>query len=424
MERSYTIDTMRRTLKRKRAIEQDIVSGLLGDDDEAILLLEYALLEDHVRVFIAAAKAIDRETLRRSYRYVPRSCLFLPVNSAFKYLFSSANPNGSALSALIRMSRATFDRILLAANPLVCARLDGFTSPRRNRRSRGRAFVLDAAGHLGLALTWMATTMHDTPLGILFGLTNLSRPLQLGKLLLLDALKRIFVSACRVAPDQLHASYAALKGTPTYGPCPIPGIYPVCTMDCFVSYAFNHGDVVVQNSFYNGKNGVPAANSLTVGDFLGKTIFASLNWRGKRADSSLMTKSGVLAFFRRELPPGAFVIADDAFGLDGYYDIIWAGGRFNVGVAPGPWSPEMIKAFYYYCLKIRKSIEWNNHSYMSLWPRVGELLPASNTEERKMRLEIAMRLTNLVASYEDNHVQTKTVFQESFLRGPYGQRVF
>ena len=42
---------------------------------------------------------------------------FLPVNSAFKHLFSSANPNDSALSALICMSRAAFDRILLAANP-------------------------------------------------------------------------------------------------------------------------------------------------------------------------------------------------------------------------------------------------------------------------------------------------------------------
>ncbi len=233
------------------------MSGLLSDDDLGDLLLEYAVIEDHVRVFIAAAKAIDRETLRRSYRYVPRSCLFLPVNSAFKHLFSSANPNDSALSALIRMSRATFDRILLAANPRLCARLDGFTSTRRNRRSRGRAHILDAAGNLGLALTWMATTMHDTPLGIVFGLTNLSRPLQLGKLMLLDALMRIELTACRVAPDQLYASYAALKGTPTYGPC-----------------------------------------------------------------------------------------------------------------------------------------------------------------------QIAMRLTNLVASHEDNHVQTKTVFQEAFLRGPYGQRIF
>jgi hypothetical protein len=424
MERSATIGMMRKTLKRKREIEQNIVLGIFGDDAEDDMLLEYAILEDCSRELINAAKAVDRETLRRSYRYVPRSCLFLPVDSAFKHLFSSANPNNSALSALIRMSRATFDRIMLSANPLVCARLDGFTSPRRNRRSLGRAYVLDAAGHLGLALTWMATTMHDTPLGILFGLTNLSKPLRLGKLLLFDALKRISLTACRANPDQLLASYAALEATASYGPCPIPGIFPVGTMDCVVQFVFNHGDVITQNSFYSGKNGEPGANNLTVGDFLGKTIFASLNWRGKRADSSLMTKSGVLAWLRSVLPPGGFIIADDAFGLDGYYDIIWAGGRFNVGVVPGPWSPETIEAFYYYCLKIRKSIEWNNHSYVSLWPRLRELLPASDTEERGMRIELAVRLTNLVASFEENHVQTKTVFQEGFLRGAYGQRVF
>ena len=59
-----------------------------------------------------------------------------------------------------------------------------------------------------------------------------------------------------------------------------------------MSFTYNQGDAVTQNSFYNGKNGKPAVNNLTVIDFLGRTIFFSGNWRGKRHDSMIFQASG------------------------------------------------------------------------------------------------------------------------------------
>lgn len=167
---------------------------------------------------------------------------------------------------------------------------------------------------------------------------------------LLDTLKGIDESACKVRPNQLQASAAAVEGQ--YGPCP-PGFHCCGSGDCFVSFTFNQGEAVVQNSFYNGKNGKPAVNSITLIYFLGSTFFFSGNWRGKRHDSMLFQASGCEDFLRRVLPPGYFIVMDDAFGRDGLYDIVWANGRFNPGA---PYHPDVLREFYHWCMKIRKSV--------------------------------------------------------------------
>ena len=46
------------------------------------------------------------------------------------------------------------------------------------------------------------------------------------------------------------------------------------------------------------------------------------------------------------------------------------------------------------------------------------LMSAEDTQSRALLLELAVRLTNVITSWEDNHNQTKTVFREAFLRSP------
>ena len=450
---------LRALLGAKKGIE-DItavfVSGFKMDeeDEEDLAALAEDMLEAS-RTTISLGRAADAENHRKTYRYVPRTCLHDPTESAWTKIYKESTSDTS-FSSLVRFSRNSFQRLLASSDLEQLAWWDGFTDSSRTERAHGRPHKLNGPGHMALALTWLASKIDNRHLGTMFGLTNPARDLRISLSFLLDTLKGIDESACKVRPNQLQASAAAVEGQ--YGPCPLPGFHCCGSGDCFVSFTFNQGEAVEQNSFYNGKNGKPAVNNLTLIDFLGSTFFFSGNWRGKRHDSMLFQASGCEDFLRRVLPPGYFIVMDDAFGKDGLYDIVWANGRFNPGA---PYQPDVLREFYHWCMKIRKSVEWRecrsfcillyvvrsphprasiatqfsrcaltptltlhphhsteNHTYYALWPRLLMLLPAEDKQFRGLLLELAVRLTNVITRWEDNHNQTKTVFREAFLRSP------
>jgi hypothetical protein len=76
--------------------------------------------------------------------------------------------------------------------------------------------------------------------------------------------------------------------------------------------------------------------------------------------------------------------------------------------------------FLHYALSSfsRPHLSLENHTYYALWPRLLMLMSAEDTQSRALLLELAVRLTNVITSWEDNHNQTKTVFREAFLRSP------
>ena len=74
----------------------------------------------------------------------------------------------------------------------------------------------------------------------------------------------------------------------------------------------------------------------------------------------------------------------------------------------------MLSSFPYLALRLHTE----NHTYYALWPRLLMLLPAEDSQFRGLLLELAVRLTNVITRWEDNHNQTKTVFREAFLRSP------
>jgi hypothetical protein len=449
MDRAAVLRVLVGTKKSIEDITDTFESGFeMDEEDEEDLA---ALAEDLLlgaRTTISLGREADAENHRKTYRYVPRTCLHDPAESAWTKIFMASTSDAS-FSSLVRFSRNSFQRLLACSDLEQLAWWDGFTDSSRTERAHGRPHKLNGPGHMALALTWLASKIDNRHLGTMFGLTNPARDLRISLSFLLDTLKGIDESSCKVRPNQLQASAAAVEGQ--YGPCPLPGFHCCGAGDCFVSYTFNQGNAVEQNSFYNGKNGKPAVNNLTLIDFLGSTFFFSGNWRGKRHDSMLFQASGCEDFLRRVLPPGYFIVMDDAFGRDGLYDIVWANGRFNPGA---PYHPDVLKAFYHWCMKIRKSVEWRelrppnpralnaciaaqlsrcaptsphtapphnsteNHTYYALWPRLLMLLPADDSQFRGLLLELAVRLTNVITRWEDNHNQTKTVFREAFLRSP------
>ena len=352
-----------------------------------------------------------------TYRYIPRSCLLDPSESSWHKIWDNAHTE-SSFTCLVRLNRNSFNRLLLLCDPDALASIDGFTDRTRTQRRPGPLRVLDAPGHLGMALTWMASMVEQKHMATMFGVTNVSSYLRDSLQLLLDSLKRRPEFACALR-GAYHWEASADAVDATYGECPIKGLRCCGAMDCFVLITNSSGDILMQNKDYNGKNKGPAGNCLTVVDFLGFTVFFSGPWEGKRGDVAVMQRSGVLKFLRDTLPPGFFIVADEAFGLDAYYDIIWSAERFNPGRVV---TVEEARLLHKWCHKIRKSVEWQNHSVKQLWPRLKVPTPPGDRQYRADIIEIAVRLTNLLAAWEDGHVQTKTVFQEGFLRSQFAGR--
>lgn len=414
MERTATIQTL---LKSKRGLE-DVAEVLLnGDyltvDDEDDLIFACQDVLFHAVRTIDLGTAADAENHRNTYRYMPRAVLHVPVESVWQRIIDKSTSDTS-FSVHVRFSRASFNRLLMSADLDLLAWWDGYTDRTRQHRARGRPHALDGRAHMGLALTYMATRADLRMLGSMFGSTNPGRDLGYSLQMLHDTLRNIPLSACRLkGREQLILSADAVESV--YGRCPIPWLRPCAAGDCFVSYMFNPGEAIDQNSFYNGKNGQVAVNNLTLVDFTGHTFYFRGNRRGKRHDSQLFVSSGCEQYLRENLPPGYFVIFDDAFGHAGIYDICWCNGRFD---PQGPVHPDRLKEFYYYCLKIRKTPEWANHTYYQLWPRLLQLLPAEDHVHRGLLLSIGVRLTNLITRWEDNHSQIKSVFREGLLRSP------
>ena len=244
-----------------------------------------------------------------------------------------ASTSDVSFSSLLRFSRNSFERLIVFSDLEQLAWWDGFTDSSRTERAPGRPHMLDGPGHIALPLVYLSSKIDNRHLGTMFGLTNPMRDLRISLSFLLDTLKGIDESCCKVRPNQLQASAAAVEGQ--YGRWPLPGFHCCGAGDCFVSFTYNQGDAVTQNSFYNGKNGKPAVNNLTVIDFLGRTIFFSGNWRGKRHDSMIFQASGCEDFLRRVLPPG-------------YY--IYISGKNTVVVRSGDLQPALLvhgkHAFY------------------------------------------------------------------------------
>jgi hypothetical protein len=166
---------LRALLGAKKGIE-DItavfVSGFEMDeeDEEDLAALAEDMLEAS-RTLISLGLAADAENHRMTYRYVPRTCLHNPTESAWSKIYKESTSDTS-FSSLVRFSRNSFQRLLASSDLEQLAWWDGFTDSSRTERAHGRPHKLNGPGHMALALTWLASKIDNRHLGTMFGLTN------------------------------------------------------------------------------------------------------------------------------------------------------------------------------------------------------------------------------------------------------------
>ena len=228
------------------------------EEDEEDLLLLSKLSEvgkKHSRYQKNYINSLSPTGKKNRDRRIPRESLQSPEESVWKSVYESDSDSG--LLTVTGLTKAAFNELLTHFAPIYWSNspfggVDGFCkSMPLDRRRTGRPRSLDAAGCLGLVLSWSRTRGSLWNLAVNFGLTSSTANdwLNFGKLCLIDVLRKHPSGAVKLPSGQETQEFIELISHkhPLLGDEKVWG-----TMDGLKLYIQSSGDDKVQSMFYNG----------------------------------------------------------------------------------------------------------------------------------------------------------------------------
>jgi len=235
-----------------------VASLLILDEDLEQLLL---MVTQAAAAFLAVR---TRFTLRRS-------ALVAPQNSPMAFLL--AHGDDHAYMVTMGIDRSTFNYLLSFFGPKLAA---------KRKDKRGRRRQLDARGSLALALHFLNTTMVETDLCLLFGLTPTRCCVRINEALkVLDEVVTSIPECAIELPtvDRMARLATALQST-------YPLVENVFGFVDGVSFFIEHpGNPDLQNAFYNGWNSDCTVSNVIAYSVDGCIMWARINCPGALVSS-------------------------------------------------------------------------------------------------------------------------------------------
>ena len=390
-----------------------VAEDLLGPFLEGLGLGE-PILFDVLRLLEECLNRM-REAERRGFRATfVRPDLLWPGDSPAKHILAQRNDAG--YMQLVRVDVRTFDWIEAA----VAAVSPGWVA---HRNDPARGFNLDARHCIAAALAWMGSTCIQSWLQQAFGNTRspMSRDLSEGLHHVLAALRVAPEAAIRwPSPDDMEWFFElicqARDGKPPIQNCRVFG-----WIDGIRSRIQQPGLVAEQREFYNRWVRDTSVVSLFAFSPLGTIIYASLNHPGRTNDAAIAASVFFKLLDPDSTPADMGLLGDSAFCSPRLLFKMWTRTR------PSNWpdghsTNAQWRAFVKWLTASRQAVEWGMRALRSRWARLNVPMPA-DSEQRRMILELAARLHNVVARLMGAN-QIRSVYLEAALRHAEGFDAF
>jgi DDE superfamily endonuclease len=355
-------------------------------------------------------KKLVRDSRRLRQGKIRRGALLHPAQSAFEVLFTSGQED--ALVTLLGFDHASFAlihtpfRILFDDYSPYCNK--GRTI-RRHNKNKGIRRLISSRQCLALVLAWTRTRGSLAVLQLIFGLTagHLSLWMRFGRRLLLRVLREDRNGAV-VMPDvdeidrfmnAINVKYPALHNC--WG-----------AMDGLKLRVERSGDYRIQNMFFNGWQHDHYISNLFLFSPDGKIRACYINAPGTMHDSQ-MAKWGNVYSKIDELfdETGAKIVVDSAFSSESRQSMFksWQSNIDNQGYVRQ--NSQVQKQ----ATAVRQLSEWGMRGLQASFPRLKDRMVWEEKGERRLILEMIVRLYNYRASVVGLN-QIQSVFMPSLER--------
>jgi hypothetical protein len=398
----------------ERAEVMVAVTGLLRAFVRAVsagcLSLGILLLQGVLAIMLDA-QAHDSHLDRQRRSYFLRPDMLYPDEGQWQFMKEVAHD--AAFIHLLRLDVATFRLIMDSCDPDEVAWRAGWTDRQRINRRSGPANLLQADDCVAAALVYLSSTCANKHLELLFGVTHtlMCEAIDTGLHLLAGALERIPDASVQF-PSFAYMSILAQAVVETYGEPPIP-TQMFGFVDGFRLVVENSGDADVQRLWYNGSVKLENSHNVVLLLMDGTVAWANVNQPGNFSDYAASLP--LFAKLRRELPPGQrySVAGDDAFGS--FNTNTFMATKRYAPEAHVDASPQQRREWEKWQKSVRQGVEWGIHTLTSTWARL-RVPMTSDGRRRRLLIETAIHLHNLIARRMDHRSQLKTVYQEGLLR--------
>jgi len=281
--------------------------------------------------------------------------------------------------------------------------------PRPNPRGRGRPRRLNRETSLVLTLYWLHSTTVTRDLALIFGCppNTVLRYIHFWLRHLSVQLPNIPEAAVMwPSPSRIHF-YASLidKNYPNIGD-DFGGKFSFAFMDGCNFPIQNHGDLNLQNNYYNGAYAGAKVGNLFIWAPDGTIIYAKLNCPGTMADGQIA--SDAYARIEGDVPDGYAVLADTAFpSLGGK---VLRPLKISEALTASPKSQTLSRIVS----GMRVPCEWGNRGLQACFPRLRLPLPVNN-ELRSQIITTCVLLCNFRTRKMD-YGQIRTYYHKDYIR--------
>lgn len=370
-----------------------------------IALLVHALaldVENDAMIYDADMKSASRS-------YLTNPDLLWPEQSPFHQMITAAND--MAYIQLMRVDFQTFNAIIQHVDVLWSSHIDGFADIEQQHARVGRPRRLNARAVIGMTLVWLATPAQQKFIQLCFGAgpAVVSRGIKMGFEQLLAALRRMPDTDVTWPTAASMARYNAAI-VAKYGPPPVADFFPWGFVDGVRQAINNCNSAFWQEMYYNGHLKLCNFNNVLVWVPDGRCVWASLCHEGNKGDYRCSLTLFNALRDAAQTPPGFGLLGDHAFSSLATNDIIGT-EAFRDGT-PGQLSAAEKVAWEAWWGPPRKSAEFGMRVLTSLWRRLQLNLP-SMPDNRRFNMELmemALRLTNLIAVNMVHHNQLRTMY--------------
>jgi hypothetical protein len=374
-------------------------------------LLLLAAIDDEIsRDDAPFRKKLVQYSRRLRQGKIRRGALLAPTQSPFEVLFNSGQDD--ALVTLCGFDHASFESLhtpfrILFDNHSPYSNKGRTIRPHNKTKSARR--LVTSRQCLGLVLAWTRTRGSLAVLQLIFGFTagHLSLWMRFGRRLLLRVLREdrngavvmpdndeidTFIAAIRAKYPALHNCWGAMDG-----------------LKLRVERSGHHQ---IQNIFFNGWQHDHYVSNLFLFSPDGKIRACYINAPGTMHDSSMARQGGVYskidALFAER---GAMIVVDSAFSSE-MRQSVYKSYQSNVDNQGRVRQNSQVQK---QATAVRQLSEWGMRGLQASFPRLKDRLAWEEKGERRLVLEMIVRLYNYRASIVGLN-QIQSVFMPSLIR--------
>ena len=332
---------------------------------------------------------------QRRRRKIPRCCLQLPSQSAWRTLYESVDDQG--LITLTGFDHMSFHWLLQRFAPLYentspYISNDG-TIQRKENPKKGRPRLLKPEDCLGLALAWTRTRGSQIALQMIFGITGtpLDVYIKYSRRILIHILKRDDLAKVALPDDNSVREFqAAIQRKHPH----LDGVWS--TMDGLKLYLEVASDEDKQNMFYNGWKCDHYVVSVFVFAPDGTIPICTLNVPGSQHDSIVAEWGRIYEKLEKVYNSvGGKCVVDSAFSQLRNDYLVKSG---QTGLR-GETREEIRRNIMIEkeATAVRQTAEWGMRAMQSSFPRIKDRLSYEERGERRLILTLCVLLFNVRA---------------------------